>query len=187
MALLVAAGCTQPQMKMLQDKRYTPRPEDFPIELYASDVQTPRDEIAILDSAAVQILTTDTRRMLVEDMRQRARKLGADAVTNVVMLIRPERGWVPDPQTPFRSYRQGWRDYYFLRGRAVRFKPFLVETGNPGAGAEKFHFAEGERPEIEPPPRPGESDRTRRRLPWPSRRAIAPTPKPKQPTLESGG
>jgi len=147
---LVLAGCaTAPRYKMLTDKRYPPRPSSYPIELYATGLRTPHEEIAIIDSVGFDKLTSATRKAMVEDLRARARNLGADAVKDVRMLISPQRGWVLDPQTPFRSWRQGWRDVYFLRGRAVRFKPLLVESGKSIVAGEKFNYAEGERPKIE--------------------------------------
>jgi hypothetical protein len=146
---IVAAGCTTPRMQRLTTKQYTPRPASYPIDLYAGDVETPHDDIALLDSIHVGELTTASRTALVDDMRARARKLGADAVTEVVMLIAPQRGWVLDPQTPFRSWRQGWRDTYFLRGRAIRFKPLRIEDGDHAIEGVRFDFAEGERPAIE--------------------------------------
>ena len=147
-AVVVWVGCgTAPRTQMLTDKRYQARPASYPIELYESGVQTPHEQIAIVDSIGVEQLTTETRTVLVESLRARARDVGADAVIEVVMLIRPERGWVPDPQTPFRSWRQGWRDLHFLRGRAIRFKPLLIETGE--AGGARFDFGEGERPVVQ--------------------------------------
>lgn len=143
--ILATAAC-EPRYRMLTEKHYPPRPRDYPIELYATDVQTPHERIAILDSREVDRLTTATRKMLIEDLRMRARKFGADAVTNVVLLTKSVRGWVPDPQTPFRSWRQGWRDHYFLRGYAIRFKPLMIETGESGPAGARFDFAEGEKP-----------------------------------------
>jgi hypothetical protein len=190
--MLLVVGCSTPGMKMLTDKRYAPRPASYPIELYQGSVQTPHEEIAKLDSRGVELLTTETRKALVEDLRERARRLGADAVTNVTMLVRPERGWVLDPQTPFRSWRQGWGDVTFLRGTAIRFKPLLIETGEPGVRGERFDFAEGERPRIKRDSSAESeaeleiqksTDESGRRV-WSSRRAKP--AKAKLPTVEPG-
>jgi len=146
-AMIVATGCA-PRMKMLIEKRYPPRSPLQQIELYQGDVDTPHEDIAIIDSVAVDELTTDTRKQLVEDLRERARRLGGDAVTNVTMLLIPERGTVVDPQTPFRSWRQGWRELHILRGRAARFRPLLIETDGAAKPGEQFNFGPGEQPTV---------------------------------------
>jgi len=184
----VVTSCASPRMKMLTDKRYAPRPASFPVVLYQGSVETPHEEIAILDSRGVEELTTATRKLLVEDLQARAAQVGADAVTNVTLLIRPQRGWIVDPQTPFRSWRQGWTDIHFLRGQAIRFKPLMIETGDSGSTAERFDYAEGERPAIRKDSKPEleiypVTDRSGRKG-WASRRA-KPT-KPKLPTVEKG-
>jgi len=188
----LALGCgTSPRMKLLTDKQYPPRPANQTIELYQRGVETPHEVIAIIDSRTVDQLTTDTRKRLVEDLRERARRLGADAVINISLLIIAERGWIVDPQTPFHSWRQGWTDLHFLRGQAIRFKPLMIETGDAMvADGERFDFGEGEKPTIQAAPAKSELEvyRTRDaqgRPGWGTRRA---TPsKPKTPTLETGG
>ena len=185
-AILLATGCSTPGVEMLTEKHYAPRAASYPVELYQGTVETPHDEIAKLDSVGVEFVTTDTRALLVEDLRVRARRLGADAVTNVAMLMRPERGWISDPQTPFRSWRQGWTDLHFLRGTAVRFKPLTIETGEPGAAGQRFDWAAGERPAVETESSPAleqSTDATGRKV-W-TLRQPKPT-KPKLPTVEPG-
>lgn len=185
-------GCAGPQVKMLTDNRYEPRPESFEVDLYQGGVQTPHQEIAKLDSLAVDELTTAAREVLVEDLRKRARKLGADAVTDVVLLTGSIRGWVRDPQTPFRSYKQGWGDRYFLRGTAVRFKPVLMEAGEGAVLGDPFVFGEGERPEgwRKAPSDDLEiyetTDREGRKG-WGSRRKSTKPRQPLAPTIELGG
>jgi len=182
------AGCSQPRMKVLTEKHYAPRPDSYPVELYQGSLETPHEDIAIIDSRGVEFLTSDTRKTLVDDLRARARGLGADAVTNVTMLIRPERGWVLDPQTPFRSWRQGWADVSFLRGTAIRFKPLMIETGDTSATGEVFDFAEGERPRLqqESPDLAVEQSTDRQgRTVWTGRRARTSLP-PRQPKAEAG-
>jgi hypothetical protein len=144
---LVLAGCARPRMELLTDKDYPPRPPSFEMPLYEGEVQTPHEVIAYLDSAWVEDVTTSTKTLMIEDLQKRARRVGADAVMNVRMLTGSVRGWVPDPQTPFRSFRQGWKDRYFLRGEAVRFKPLLIETGEDPVVGDPFLFGEGERPQ----------------------------------------
>jgi len=125
---LLAIGCS-PRVQFLTDRRYEPRPASQEIDLFEGNAPVAHDSIALLDSAAVDELTTDTQRRLVTDLQRRARRLGADAVADVEMLMRAERGWIRDPYTPFRSWKQGWTDLHFLRGRAVRYRPVEIETG----------------------------------------------------------
>ena len=186
-AVMVATGCA-PRMKMLTEKRYPERSPLQQIELYQGDVDTPHEDIAIIDSVAVDGLTTDTRKQMVEDLRERARRLGGDAVTNVTLLIVPERGWVVDPQTPFHSWRQGWRELNILRGRAVRFRPLLIETDGAAKPGEQFNFGPGEQPTVKPGSKTdleiyATTDASGRNG-WASRPAQP--PKPRLPTVERG-
>jgi len=185
LAVLGAVGCG-PRAMMLTDKQYAPRPSGQQIELFEGGISMPHEAIAIVDSVSVDELTTGTRKKMVEDLRARARKLGADAVINVKMLVAPERGWVLDPQTPFRSWKQGWTDSYFLRGHVVRFRPVLLETGEMVSSiGQRFDSGDGAQaatPDKDLEIRPIVDKQGRRG--WSSRRA-APS-KPKVPTIESG-
>jgi len=188
LGIIAGIGCSGPRMMRLSDRRYEPRPPSFPIELYEGNVKTAHEELAIIDSIAVEQLTTQTRKALVEDLRSRAREVGAGAVKNVTMLIRADRGWIEDPQTPFHSWRQGWTDRYFLRGRAIRFKPLLIEPGAEAVGAEPFAWAEGERPSVRAESAPQlevyEVKDPYGRQGYAARRVIP--PKRKLPTIEAG-
>ncbi|MCX8035633.1 MAG: hypothetical protein N3D11_01000 [Candidatus Sumerlaeia bacterium] len=181
---LAASGC-QPRMKMLTDRTYPPTSPLQQIELYQGDVLTPYEEIAILDSIKVEALTSETQKVLVNDLRERARRLGADAVIHVSMLIAPDRNFVLDPQTPFRSYRQGWTDLYFLRGKAIRYRPALMETDSDTGG--ELSFAEGERPDLKPQSPPELEVRESRdaagRTVWTAKRKEI---RPKLPTVDEG-
>lgn len=143
---LLAVGCDRARMQYLTDRRYEPRPLSHSIDLYQGKLDVPHEEIAWLDTGGVALsegetaLSTDTRRVLIAELKERARQVGGDAVIEVTMLERPQRGWVRDPSTPFRSFRQGWTDFYFLRGKAVRFKAPLIETGE----ARGLEFTENE-------------------------------------------
>lgn len=185
LGVIASLGCAGPRMMWLTEKRYSPRSASHPIDLYEGEVQTAHEEIAIIDSVAVELLTTETRKTLVEDLRARAREVGADAVMNVSMLTRADRGWIPDPQTPFRSWRQGWTDLHFLRGRAIRFRPLLVESGGGAVVGEPFDWAEGEQPTRQAETKPDlEIYEVKDRF---GRRGYASRPvKPKRPTIETG-
>ncbi len=184
LVILFSSGC-QPRMKMLTDRTYPPTPPFQQIELYQGDVLTPYEEIAILDSIKVEALTSETQKTLVNDLRERARRIGADAVIHVSMLIAPDRNFVLDPQTPFRSYRQGWTDLYFLRGKAIRYRPALIETDSDTGG--ELSFAEGERPALKPQPPDEIEVRQSRdaagRTIWTAKRKEM---RPKLPTVEEG-
>lgn len=186
--VVLAVGCG-PRMKMLTDKHYEPRPASRQIEIYQGKVETPHDNIAIIDSRGFEELTSDTRKTMVDDLRERARRVGADAVTNVQMLIAPERGFVPDPQTPFKSVRQGWTDVHFLRGTAIRYKPLMIETEGEGSGVQQLDYGPGEEPALKAAA-PGDLEISpttdgQGRKGWTSRRT-KPT-KPRLPSVETGG
>lgn len=169
-ATAALAGCMNDRVYLLSEKTYQPTPKDRPIPLYVNDVVQPHDRIALVQSFSSVEDTPEIRKRMLLDLRERAREVGADAVTNVVLLRNKARGYVRDEAVPFRAYTQGSFRPILLRGTAVRYHiapepeivavvdgttatlPMVESTPNPGA-LPVVDTRDTEDPTM-PPPRP---------------------------------
>lgn len=121
-AALVLAGCTTAsRVHYISEQRYKPTGSAKDVRLYVSTVTEPHVRIAHVNSFAAQADDEETRRRQLEDLRERAWGLGADAVVDVKRLRNKGQGWVIDEQVPFTAYTQGSYRQYFLRGVAIRY------------------------------------------------------------------
>jgi uncharacterized protein YbjQ (UPF0145 family) len=142
------AGCSGPRMKQLSDADYERRPSIYPIEVYTNEVSQPYREIAIIESSAYADDTDDSRVLQLEELKKKARGLGADAVQDVRVLSKRVKGFTTDERTPFPSVRQGEYPTYFMRGTAIIF-----ESSLPGSVAKNRGFRiRVEDGDLEPPP-----------------------------------
>jgi hypothetical protein len=91
------------------------------VALVKGDIANEYVQIAYVDSMVLPKPDRESSRYMREDLRKKARSLGADAVIRVKMLSRKKEGFVNDPTTPFCSFRQGESEDYFLRGVAVKY------------------------------------------------------------------
>jgi hypothetical protein len=139
--LAAASGCsTGPRMVWLTSERYPPRPSIYPIEVFAGRVQRPHREIALIESVAYDIDDVYTREAQLEQLQEKARELGADAVDNVRILAKLVKGYTIDERAPAPAVKQGQYPLFFMRGRAIIYEASLdlVAPGeSPGqAGPE---------------------------------------------------
>lgn len=118
---LLLAGCGQPSMKRLSFEKFPRTPKDEPIDLYIGRVSEPHQSIAIINSISLSENDTQAKQKQLEDLRKRARRLGADAVHDIRILPREVRGFVVDENVPFRSFKQGRYNLYMLRGTAIKY------------------------------------------------------------------
>lgn len=119
-------GCaTGPRMLSLSDQTYPPRPSIYPIEIFAGRVQRPHFEIAIIESQAYDIDDEITREAQLEQLRVKARQLGADAVDELRILAKEVDGYTIDERAPAPAFKQGEYPLFFMRGRAVIYKSSL--------------------------------------------------------------
>jgi hypothetical protein len=91
------------------------------VRLYVNEVRRPHVKIAIVQSFSDPEPDAARKREMLESLTREARKVGADAVMNIRQLRNDVRGAVVDEAVPFRSYKQGRYDMFFLRGTAIRF------------------------------------------------------------------
>ncbi len=126
-------GCTSHNVRRLTDFRYAPLPKDAPIEAFFDKAPRPCEPIAIIqtDPRAGRAESQGVKRQMLDELKQIARKLGADAIQDVRMLTSEGDGWVKDPATPFPSLKQGPYEISFLRGVAVKYIDPGADLGPP--------------------------------------------------------
>ena len=137
------AGCTGPRTLKIDKEDFPRRPSIFPIEIYVGETNQPHREIAVIESSAYADDEEDTRERQIDELKTRARKMGADAVQEVRVLTKKVSGYTIDERTPFPSWKQGDYVLYFIRGTAVIF-----ESSLPGAVAEGRGFGASAEPKI---------------------------------------
>ena len=122
-ALLLAAatGCETSRVHRLTPEVFPPTASEESIKLFVNQVRRPHIRIAHIQSTADISRDPEVRRAQLEQLRAEARALGADAVMDIQQLQNRVRGMVIDERVPFRAYRQGNYELYFLRGTAIRF------------------------------------------------------------------
>lgn len=106
---------------MIAGERFPPKVSAEEVRLYVTPVRRPHIEVAYVQSFADISQDTETRRAQLRELRETARRVGADAVMEVRQMKNQVRGFVQDERTPFRSYTQDRYDMHFFRGIAVRF------------------------------------------------------------------
>jgi hypothetical protein len=119
--LLMVWGCGRPSMRMLAGVRFPPKDKHADIDLYVGTIQREHVAVAVINSISLPDDDEAARRRQMEDLKKRARRLGADAVHNIRSLKQKGRGYVPDKAVPFWAWRQGEYRAYLLRGTAIRY------------------------------------------------------------------
>lgn len=135
LAGMVLAGCSAQRVYPLTDRTFPPTPAGQEIKLYTNAIRRPHLKLAYVQSTSDVESSPESRVKQLEQLREQARALGADAVVEVRELKNKVRGAVPDEAVPFRAYRQGRYNLYFLRGTAVRFVEPGEEAEAPEASA----------------------------------------------------
>lgn len=135
-ALVVSMACTTgPREHRLTDQSFPPRPSIYPIETFAGRVQRPHVAIAIIESQAYDIDDVITREAQLEQLKERARELGADAVDGLRILAKQVHGYTVDERAPAPAVKQGEYPLFFMRGRALVYQASLdldVQGTSPG-------------------------------------------------------
>ena len=116
-------GCAQNRIHPLGDMSYPRKPANEEIELYLGKVSRPHVEIAVVDSHVYEAKDDATKERQTDELKNVARKVGADAVHEIRLLYKKARGFVPDPRVPIPAWKQGENKLYFLRGTAIKFTP----------------------------------------------------------------
>lgn len=128
LAGVAAGGCGGPQTKMLLDQPLPPLKPDAKVDVYVGDVATTHTEVAFIESNAYAYVDDPIKLKQLDQLRRKAREVGANAVQDVHILTKTVRGYVADEKVPFPSLQQGEYSLYFMRGKAIRIPS--AETGS---------------------------------------------------------
>lgn len=120
-AALIAGliGCAAADYKLLTDEKFPAKPKNYEVELFLGEIDRPHKTIAIVQSKSYDNKFEATKSRQLDEVKETAAKLGADAVQKVRMLENKAKGFVADNQTPFSSWKQGKYNLYFIRGEAI--------------------------------------------------------------------
>ncbi len=114
--VLVAAACAGPRTKWLTEEHPAPLPPGTHVDVYVGTLSPPFQPIAIIETDAVAEETDATRDAQLEELRNKARRVGANAIQNVEILKKRIKGMTPDEKVPFKAWKQGQYNLYFMRG-----------------------------------------------------------------------
>ncbi len=114
-------GCFSTRVKRLSEYHYKAKPRQFEMPAYTGSVQRPHVVIAVIDSSPSEEVDEKMRAKMLEQVKRRARGLGADAVQKVRLLTEKGTGYIPDQATPFPAVKQGTYKAKFMRAEAIKF------------------------------------------------------------------
>jgi len=120
-AAVATLGCSSTTSKRLTTEKYPPNPEPMSVLLLTKESARPNTRIAHINSFTSDDRSDTTRERQLADLRERAARMGADAVVNVQYLQQQHTGMVADETVPFTAWRPGEMTQYFMRGTAVRY------------------------------------------------------------------
>src|SRR5690606_12776147 len=97
--LVVLGGCGGARMQRLTTERFAPLPAHAPVDLYVGQVAPPFVEIAIIETPASHYSDEEMRLQQIEELKKRARRLGANAIQDVRILTKEIKGFTLDERT----------------------------------------------------------------------------------------
>lgn len=150
--LALAAGlgaCATPRQHSLTDQEFAPRAEPELVRLVIGPEERDHLDIAMLQSEASRDRSTATRRDQLAEIRERAARLGADAVVDLIVIPQTHTGFVGDPAAPVPFLMQGTETTYIMRGRAIRYTDIPETT--PADGPAPGEVDPSAVPEVAPP------------------------------------
>lgn len=120
--LFLLSSCNTGTVKKLTWESRPPREGSAGIELFVGQVSRPCESIAILQSRYYEDQSKENKAKMLADLRNLARRVGADAVMDICILPKRFQGMVADEKVPFPAWKPGSDYSYFMRGTAIVFK-----------------------------------------------------------------
>lgn len=117
--MCLMAGCAGPRTKTLTQERLPRLDPREKVSIYVGEVDGAYVPVALIDSEAFEVIDDEVKSLQLDQLRQRARRLGANAVQEVRILPKKVKGFSLDERTPFRAWKQGNFELYFMRGMAI--------------------------------------------------------------------
>jgi hypothetical protein len=122
LAMALLCDCGRPHVQRIGNTQFPPRPRNAPVEVVENTLNRAYEPVALIDSNQYRADDPTSKTAMTEDLRKRARKVGADAVHKVRILEVSKRGAVHDPLVPIPgAWVQGTYKEHFMRGEAVRY------------------------------------------------------------------
>lgn len=122
MTVLTLAGCSRgATVHPFSLYEYESKPRSFDMPAHFREIEQLYVPIALIDSAPREVVNDQAREEMLKEIKEAARKMGADAIHKVQFVKGSNAGYIPDPATPFPSLKQGSLDETYLRGEAVKF------------------------------------------------------------------
>lgn len=137
LAMGLLAGCAGPRMKRLTHQPAEPLESWETIDIYIGRVDAPIQEVAIIESEAYHFVDDSIKQRQLNQLKKKARRLGANAVHDVEILTKRVRGYTIDERAPIPAWQQGRTELYFMRGTAIRkpiSEPDHLEQIRPDQG-----------------------------------------------------
>lgn len=153
----VLTACGGPRVKMLTNERPRPLEPNARVDVYLGEIKPPFQEVAIIETDANSYVDNEVKKRQLEQLKARARKLGANAVQNVKILSKRIKGYTIDERVPFTAWQQGQYELYFMRGTAIRVpesEPSTLVEARPAEGWIVEKMAPPPRLEPTPPAMP---------------------------------
>jgi hypothetical protein len=120
--VILAVGCAMPRVYRLTDQKRASLPAGASVDLYIGKLKAPNERIAIVDSERYATKDDAAKERMLEELKRRARKVGAEAVQDIRLLAVRKRGMIADDRAPIAGpMRQGYYHLYFLRGQAIHY------------------------------------------------------------------
>lgn len=118
--LMVLTSCGGPRMKMLAEEDYAALHPEVSVDVFVGTMEREHEPVALIDSEAFTYVDENVKLQQIEQLKERARRLGANAIHDVRILPKYVEGFTVDERVPFTAWRQGRYPMYFMRGEAIR-------------------------------------------------------------------
>lgn len=115
-------GCNTPSVQRLSGENFSPKPPDITVEMFVGTITKDHIPIAILNSKHYMDQSDESKAMMLANLRDMARELGADAVMEIRILPKRFEGMVVDESPPFPAWKPGNYYGYFMRGKAIVYR-----------------------------------------------------------------
>jgi hypothetical protein len=124
-------------MQMISDQQFQRLPADERVDVYVGEIEPPFTEVAIIDSEAFPYVDDAIKLRMIDDLKRRARRLGANTLHEARILAKDINGFTVDEKVPFTAWKQGAYSLYFMRAtalRAPRTEPASLAEATPEGG-----------------------------------------------------
>jgi hypothetical protein len=134
---LATFACAGPRTFMVTHDAQAPLEPDDRVDVYVGTLDPPCVAIAQIDSSAYPYVTDAIKDRQLEELRRKARALGANALDQARVLTMQVRGMTAEENASISVWKQERYQLYFMRARALRRvpdEPSSLEEARPKRG-----------------------------------------------------